>query len=206
MIAWLRGILREKHPPTLLLDLHGVGYEIEAPITTFSALPGPGEETVLHTHQIIREDAHRLYGFAERSDRDIFRLLLRVNGVGARMALAILSGMDAAAFSRCVHENDATRLERLPGIGKKTAGRLIMEMRDRLDAVSAAGAASPVGGGEYGPSGEPSPSPRAEAISALVALGLKPPDASRRIEAIDCTGLACEEIVRRALKAMGNQR
>nr|VFJ49462.1 MAG: Holliday junction DNA helicase subunit RuvA [Candidatus Kentron sp. FW]VFJ56514.1 MAG: Holliday junction DNA helicase subunit RuvA [Candidatus Kentron sp. FW] len=194
MIAQLRGILREKHPPYLLLDIHGVGYELEAPITTFSVLPEPGEELTLHTHQVIREDAHRLYGFAGRSERDVFRLLLRVSGVGAKMALAILSGMDAAAFSRCVYEGDTTALERLPGIGKKTAQRLILEMQHRLDSMSGSNASAM--------KSDASPDPRLDAISALVALGLKHPEASRRIDALDCDGLACEEIVRRALRSM----
>ncbi|VFM94812.1 MAG: Holliday junction DNA helicase subunit RuvA [Candidatus Kentron sp. G] len=201
MIAWLRGTLLEKHPPFLLLDVHGIGYELEVPITTFSLLPAPGGEVTLHTHQIIREDAHRLYGFADKSDRDIFRILLRVNGVGARMALTILSGMDAAAFSRCVYESDTTSLERLPGIGKKTAGRLIMEMHHRLDSLSTAKGTSTPGTR----TGDFTPDPKAEAVSALVALGLKPPDASRRINSIDCEGLACEEIVRRVLQAMGRR-
>ncbi|MBT8421151.1 MAG: Holliday junction branch migration protein RuvA [Gammaproteobacteria bacterium] len=194
-------MVREKHPPSILLDVHGVGYELEAPITTFSVLPEPGREVALHIHQTIREDAHRLYGFADRSDRDVFRLLLKINGVGARMALAILSGMDAQAFSRCVYESDTTSLERLPGIGKKTAQRLIMEMRHRLDSVSVIDTSAIVGTQNRGMQS----TPRAEAISALVALGLKPPDAGRRIDAINCEGLACEEIVRRALQAMGKK-
>nr|VFJ92375.1 MAG: Holliday junction DNA helicase subunit RuvA [Candidatus Kentron sp. LFY]VFK21309.1 MAG: Holliday junction DNA helicase subunit RuvA [Candidatus Kentron sp. LFY] len=196
MIAWLRGILREKHPPYLLIDVRGVGYELEAPITTFSVLPEIGEEFTLHTHQIIREDTHRLYGFSGRSERDVFRLLLRVSGVGAKMALAILSGMDAATFSRCVHEGDTITLERLPGIGKKTAQRLIMEMQHRLfDYASKPGTALVA-------DSDVSPGPKLDAISALVALGLKPPEASRRVDALDCDGLACEEIVRRALQSM----
>nr|VFK52626.1 MAG: Holliday junction DNA helicase subunit RuvA [Candidatus Kentron sp. TUN]VFK53146.1 MAG: Holliday junction DNA helicase subunit RuvA [Candidatus Kentron sp. TUN]VFK55709.1 MAG: Holliday junction DNA helicase subunit RuvA [Candidatus Kentron sp. TUN] len=193
MIAQLRGILREKHPPYLLIDVHGIGYELEAPITTFSILPELGEKLTLYTHQIIREDAHRLYGFAGRSERDTFRLLLRVSGVGAKMALAILSGMDAVAFSRCVHEGDAKSLERLPGIGKKTAQRLIIEMQHRFDPIPER---APVVGGIM------IPGPKLDAISALIALGLKRPEASRRIEAMDCDGLACEEIVRRALQSM----
>jgi len=198
MIAWLQGILREKYPPTLVLDVHGVGYELEAPITTFSALPVLGEQVSLYIHQLIREDSHRLYGFSRRPERDIFRLLLRVNGVGAKMALAILSGMDATAFSRCVQEGDTASLERLPGIGKKTAQRLIMEMGHRLASVS-------IPEGEVVGKGNvlPSQTPEAEAISALVALGFKPQDATRRIRVLDCQGLACEEIVRRALQAIG---
>nr|VFK27653.1 MAG: Holliday junction DNA helicase subunit RuvA [Candidatus Kentron sp. MB]VFK33030.1 MAG: Holliday junction DNA helicase subunit RuvA [Candidatus Kentron sp. MB]VFK75701.1 MAG: Holliday junction DNA helicase subunit RuvA [Candidatus Kentron sp. MB] len=192
MIARLQGILREKYPPYFLLDVHGIGYELEAPITVFSVLPEPGEEVILYTHEIMREDIHRLYGFAERSERDVFRLLLRVPGVGAKMALAILSGMDVTAFSRCVHEGDISALSRLPGIGKKTAQRLIMEMQHRLAPLSGQDAASAV---------LPT-SPKQDAISALVALGLKQDDASRRIDALDCDGLTCEEMVRCALQSM----
>nr|VFK65918.1 MAG: Holliday junction DNA helicase subunit RuvA [Candidatus Kentron sp. UNK]VFK71602.1 MAG: Holliday junction DNA helicase subunit RuvA [Candidatus Kentron sp. UNK] len=194
MIARLQGILHEKHPPYLLLDIHGVGYEIEAPITTFSALPELGREVTLHIHQIIREDVHRLYGFAGKPERDTFRLLLRVSGVGAKMGLAILSGMDAAAFSRCVREGDTISLERLPGIGKKTAQRLIMEMQHRLDVTS--GSSASITGDTM------APDPKSDAISALVALGLKFSEATRRVDAFDCHGLPCEEIVRYALQSM----
>nr|VFK47006.1 MAG: Holliday junction DNA helicase subunit RuvA [Candidatus Kentron sp. TC]VFK60012.1 MAG: holliday junction DNA helicase RuvA [Candidatus Kentron sp. TC] len=193
MIAQLQGILRERQPPYLLLDVHGVGYEIEAPITTFSSLPELGRKLTLHIHQVVREDVHRLYGFAGKPERDTFRLLLRVSGVGAKMGLAILSGMDAAAFSRCVRDGDAASLERLPGIGKKTAQRLIMEMQHRLDSapgpnISITGDAMP-------------PNPKSDAISALVALGFKVPEANRCVDAFDCHGLPCEEIVRRALQS-----
>nr|VFK78775.1 MAG: Holliday junction DNA helicase subunit RuvA [Candidatus Kentron sp. SD] len=194
MIARLQGILREKHPPSLLLDVHDVGYELEAPISTFSVLPELGEELALYTHQIIREDTQRLYGFAEKPERDAFRLLLRVSGVGAKMALTILSGMDAAALSRCVHKGDAASLERLPGIGKKTAQRLIMEMQHRLDSLSKPNTLSAGDGA--------APDPKSDAIDVLLALGLKLSEASRRIDALDCDGLACEEIARRALQSM----
>ena len=199
MIAWLKGVLRDKQPPWLLIDVGGIGYELQAPMTTFTALPGTGTEIVLFAHQVVRDDAHQLFGFAERSERDVFRQLLKVNGVGAKMALAILSGMDAATLGRCVLEGDTTSLARLPGIGKKTAERLVIEMRDRLGP-------SPMDGGAGARLGTDTPQGAAdapaEAVSALIALGLKPPEASRRVSAIDCAGLACEEIVRLALKAM----
>ena len=139
VIGWLSGTLRAKHPPQLLLDVSGVGYELEAPMTTFYDLPGVGEEVTLFTHLAVREDAHTLYAFAKLSDRDLFRSLLRVNGVGAKLALTILSGMDGPSFARCVQESDTAALVRLPGVGKKTAERLIIELRDRLDAVGAGG-------------------------------------------------------------------
>ena len=121
MIAWMHGVLREKHPPLLLVDIGGVGYEMEAPMTTFYDLPAVGEPVTLHLHHVVREDAQHLYAFARRAERDLFRRLLRVSGVGAKLGLAILSGMDAGGFSRCVLEGDAASLSRLPGIGKKTA-------------------------------------------------------------------------------------
>ena len=200
MIGWIHGVLREKHPPLLIVDTGGVGYEMEAPMTTFYDLPATGEPVTLHVHHLVREDAQHLYAFARRAERDVFRKLLRVSGVGARLGLAILSGMDAREFSRCVLEGDTVRLSGLPGIGKKTAQRLVMEMRDRVEA------GAPGAGGAYTGTGAGAApredDPVAEAIHALVALGLKPPEASRRVHAVDSAGLACEEIVRRALKAM----
>ena len=198
MIAWMHGVLREKHPPLLLVDTGGVGYEMEAPMTTFYDLPTIGEPVTLYLHHLVREDAQQLYGFARRAERDLFRQLLRVSGVGAKLGLAILSGMDAGGFARCVLEGDGASLSRLPGIGKKTAQRLIMEMRDKMDEASHGVAVSLTGVG-------PAPrrdDPVAEAVGALIALGLKPPEASRRVHAVGTDGLACEEIVRRALQAM----
>jgi Holliday junction DNA helicase RuvA len=199
MIAWLKGVLRDKRPPWLLIDIGGIGYEVQAPMTTFSALPSTGTEVVLFAHQVVRDDAHQLFGFAQRTERDVFRQLLKVNGVGAKMALAILSGMDAATLGRCVLEGDTTSLSRLPGIGKKTAERLVIEMRDRLGPLPAGGEAGSSAGG-FAPASEMDPA--AEAVSALIALGLKPPEASRRVAAVDGGSLACEDIVRLALKAM----
>ncbi len=199
MIAWLKGILRDKQPPWLLIDVGGVGYELQASMTTFTALPSTGSDVTLFAHQIVRDDAHQLYGFSQRGERDVFRQLLKVNGVGAKMALAILSGMDAVTLRRCILEADTTRLSRLPGIGKKTAERLVVEMRDRLGALPASGLPGTAVDG--GPMVEPM-DPAAEAVSALIALGLKAPEASRRVAAVDCTDLASEDIVRVALKAM----
>ena len=200
MIAWMHGVLREKHPPLLLVDTGGVGYEMEAPMTTFYDLPAVGEPVTLHLHHVVREDAQQLYAFGRRAERDLFRQLLRVSGVGAKLGLAILSGMDASRFARCVLEGDGASLSRLPGIGKKTAERLIMEMRDRIEAESS-GAASGLAatGATTAPHRD---DPVAEAVRALIALGLKPAEASRRVQAVGADGLACEEIVRRALQSM----
>jgi len=199
VIAWLKGVLRDKQPPWLLVDVGGVGYELQASMTTFTALPKTGTEVALFAHQVVRDDAHQLFGFAERTERDVFRQLLKVNGVGAKVALAILSGMDTATLGRCVLEGDTASLARLPGIGKKTAERLVIEMRDRLGPLPAAGRP---GAPLDGTSPDAAPDPAAEAVSALVALGLKPPEASRRVSAIERADLACEDIVRLALKAM----
>ena len=136
MIGLLRGRILDKQPPRLLLDVQGVGYEIDAPMTTFYDLPDVGAEVTLFTHLAVREDAHTLYGFILLSDRDLFRSLLKVNGVGARLALTILSGMESQTFVACVQGGDAAALVKLPGIGKKTAERLIIELRDRLEASS----------------------------------------------------------------------
>ena len=141
----MHGVLREKHPPLLLVDTGGVGYEMEAPMTTFYELPAVGEPVTLHLHHVVRDDGQHLYAFARRAERDLFRQLLRVSGVGAKLGLAILSGMDAGGFGRCVLEGDSASLSRLPGIGRKTAERLIMEMRDRVDADAPLAAPGPAG-------------------------------------------------------------
>ena len=198
MIAWMRGVLREKHPPALLVDVGGVGYEMEAPMTTFYDLPPAGETVTLHVHHLVRDDAQHLYAFSDRAERDVFRQLLRVSGVGAKLGLAILSGMDARGFERCVLEGDTAGLARLPGIGKKTAQRLVMEMRDRVGALSAGTVPTHPGATTAARRDEPV----AEAVSALIALGVKPPEASRRVHAVGTDGLACEEIVRLALQSM----
>ena len=195
MIGRLRGVLVHKQPPFLLVECNGVGYEGEAPMSTFSGLPAAGEPVTLLTHLAVREDAHILYGFATEAERGLFRSLLKVTGVGAKMALAILSGMDAQEFHRCVHSDDLAALTRLPGIGRKTAQRLVVEMRDRLDAPAAAGAGRPVAG--PGGAGE---EPVAEAVSALIALGYKPADAGRMVRGVRSEGLGSEEIIRAALQ------
>lgn len=197
MIGRLRGILVDKQAPHLLLEVQGVGYEIEAPMSTFYDLPALGMEVTLFTHLLVREDAHVLCGFATTAERALFRSLIRVSGVGAKLALAILSGISAEGFARCVQNQDAATLTRLPGIGKKTAERLIIEMRDRLENFA--------GGSDIHQSRDAGSarldSPIEDAVSALVSLGYKPPEASRLVRAVDCVDLPSEEIIRRALQA-----
>ncbi|MBL8259888.1 MAG: Holliday junction branch migration protein RuvA [Candidatus Competibacteraceae bacterium] len=196
MIGRLRGLLAWKRPPHLLIDANGVGYELEASLTTFQTLPELGAEVVLFTHLAVREDAHALYGFASTDERALFRNLIRVAGIGPRLALLILSGMSADAFVRCVRDGDALALTRLPGIGKKTAERLIIEMRDRIGELALGPA---TGAGGKAPAAAASPSE--DAVSALVALGYKLPEASRMVQAIEAEGLSSEALIRQALQA-----
>jgi Holliday junction DNA helicase RuvA len=195
VIGRLRGTLLDKKPPSLLLDVNGVGYEVEAPMTTFYDLPETGNEITLHTHLVVREDAQLLYGFSRESDRRLFRQLIKVTGVGAKMAIAILSGTSASEFARCVQEGDITTLTRIPGIGKKTAERLVVEMRDRLASgeEAVAGVALPT-------HVERPADAVGDAVSALIALGYKPQEASRWVRGVDSSGLSSEEIIRQALQ------
>jgi len=199
MIGRLVGELIQKKPPQLLLDVNGVGYEIEASMTTFYDLPDIGQRTVLLTHMVVREDAHLLYGFATEAERTTFRHLIKVNGVGAKLALTILSGMSGAELARCVHDNNVTALVKLPGIGKKTAERLIIELRDKLkDLLPVSGSGVTATGGARV---ELVINPEEEAISALEALGYKPQEASKMVRALDTNGLSSEDIIRQALQS-----
>jgi Holliday junction DNA helicase RuvA len=191
MIGRLRGTLIRKEPPALLVDVGGVGYELEAPMTTFYDLPATGETVTLFTHLVVREDAHLLFGFVRESQRRLFRNLLKVNGVGPRVALAVLSGLSDDEFVRAVQGNDIDRLTRVPGIGKKTAERLIIEMRDKLEYELPAEMPVPANG-----------DPVSEAVTALIALGYKPNEASRMVRAVSSAGLGTEDIIRQALKGM----
>ncbi|MBK8958055.1 MAG: Holliday junction branch migration protein RuvA [Proteobacteria bacterium] len=196
MIGRITGVLIEMRPPQLIVDCNGVGYEIEAPMTTIWALPEINQKVSLYTHLTVREDAHLLYGFVTESERALFRSLLKVNGVGTKMALVILSGMDADAFAECVHAGDTARLTALPGIGKKTAERLIIEMRDRVEPV-VVGVSAPLKAGN----------PRtvdaaADAVAGLIALGYKPHEASRFVHGLDTEGMKSEEIIRVVLKSL----
>ena len=194
MIARLYGKLVLKQPPQLLIDVGGVGYEVEAPMSTFYELPEPGEMITVLTHLIVRDDAHILFGFASESERTLFRSLIRVSGVGPKMALTILSGISAGDFMLCVQNRDVGALTCLPGIGKKTAERLLVEMQDRLElpgaVISATGFAT-----------AGSTSPVNDAVSALVALGFKQADADRMIKQVVADDMSSEELIREALKA-----
>ncbi len=194
MIGLLRGRVLSRQPPLLLLEVNGVGYEVEAPMSTFYDLPAGDEPVILYTHLMVRDDAHTLFGFIRERDRALFRMLLRVNGVGGKMALAILSGMTADEFSLNVQAGDVAALTRLPGVGKKTAERLIIEMRDRLEKLE--GGASPAA---TAPAGRAAAD--GDAVDALVALGYRPAEASRMVRAVFAPELDTEGLIRAALQA-----
>jgi Holliday junction DNA helicase RuvA len=202
MIGRIRGTLVHKQPPDILVDVAGVGYELQVPMTTLFQLPALGTEVTLVTHFAVREDAQQLYGFIDETDRSLFRQLVRVSGVGPKLALTILSGMDAASFARCVQQGDLSSLVALPGVGKKTAERLLVEMRDKLKGwLEQMDDAAPAPGGGVALT---RPADRvADAEGALVALGYKPAEASRAVAAVnDETVDNSEELIRRALKSM----
>lgn len=194
MIGRLRGTLLNKQPPTLLIEVGGVGYDVEAPLSTFAVLPAVNQEAILHTHLAVREDAQVLYGFATLGERDLFRDLIKVSGIGAKLALTILSGTDADELARCVRDDDVAALTRLPGIGRKTAQRLLVELRDRMPGDLAGGPGA--GGGTARPQ-----SPENDAREALISLGFKPDDAARRLREVADPSLSAEELIRRALQA-----
>jgi len=193
MIGFLNGTLVARHPPQLLVDVGGVGYELEAPMSTFYQLPETGQPVRILTHLLVREDAHVLYGFATEAERQLFRSLIKVSGVGARIALAILSGISVEAFVRCVQGADAASLTRIPGVGRKTADRLIVEMRDRLEQAGSALAQSMPAGAEG--------SATDEAFGALVALGYRPPEAQRLLKLVADPAQNTEGLIRAALQA-----
>ncbi len=201
MIGRIKGILIEKYPPGLLVDVAGIGYEVEAPMSVFYKLPDAGAEVTLYTHFVVREDAQLLYGFTNRNERELFRTLIKVNGVGPKLALTILSGIEGEAFVRCVHENDSATLVKLPGVGKKTAERLIVEMRDKLDNWAPAPLldGTPLG---MEPVGTVSADVEQEAVSALITLGYKPQQASKVVGKIYSDGITSEELIRQSLKSM----
>jgi len=201
MIGRIRGNLAHKQPPEILVEVGGVGYEIQVPMTTLFRLPELGQEVSLVTHFVVREDAQLLYGFIDEQDRTLFRQLIKVNGVGPKLGLTILSGMDAASFVRCVQREDIAALVALPGVGKKIAERLLIEMRDKLkgwlaqaDGADATGATTIVSA--------PETDIVADAEGALIALGYKPQEASRMVTAVNDDAIDdSEELIRRALKA-----
>lgn len=197
MIGFLRGKLAAKQPPQLLIDVGGVGYEVEAPMSTFYELPAVGADVNLFTHLVVREDAHILFAFGSERERRLFRELLKVSNVGPKLALSLLSGMSVDAFALCVEANDADTLVRIPGVGRKTAERLIIEMRDRLKHLGA------IAGAPLAP-GKPmdaSAGAQAEAFSALIALGYKPAEVTRLLRAVDSSVHTVEEVIRRALQS-----
>ncbi|EAS46382.1 Holliday junction DNA helicase RuvA [marine gamma proteobacterium HTCC2207] len=199
MIGRLQGKVIEKQAPDLLIDVQGVGYEVLVSLNTFFGVPGVGEITTLHTHFVVREDVQQLYGFGTQSERQLFRHLIKVNGVGPKMALAILSGMSANDFAICVHNNDIATLVKLPGVGKKTAERLLIEMRDKIGDMDATAAGSATGAQEA------KPDISQEAESALIALGYKPADAAKIISRVATESVNdAGELIRLALKSMGS--
>lgn len=202
MIGRLQGILLEKSAPELLVDVHGVGYELQAPMSTFAMLGNLGDSVLLYTHLAIREDAHQLYGFSDKSQRTLFRTLIKVSGVGPKLALAILSGMDVNAFASCVHNQDTVALTKLPGVGKKTAERLIVEMKDRLKEWQAP---APLWQAADQVEQASADQILQEAESALVALGYKPAEAARMLNKVAGESSSAEELIRQALKqTLGN--
>lgn len=204
MLSRLTGVVIEKQPPYLVLEVHGVGYELQMSMNCFYQLPALGEATVLFTHHWIREDAQLLYGFKDRSARTLFRSLIKVNGVGPKLALAILSGLSVSQFILAVERNDPSVLIKLPGVGKKTAERLIIEMRDRCQGL----AIEPL---EYGLSSDGSalPTHRSDstaehsAVAALIALGYKAVEAQRLIRQVVQPEMDCETLIRQALRSLG---
>ena len=201
MISYLVGQLVEKSTPWLVIEVNGVGYDVQASLNTFTDLPALGAEIKLLTHFVVREDAQLLYGFADQSERQLFRTLIKINGVGAKLALAILSGMDAAAFSHCIIASDVASLTRLPGVGKKTAERLIVEMKDRLQEWHVDLLAEQVDGA--GSTSSSQSTILAEAETALIALGYKPVEASKSLAKLDFSEIdSSEAAIRAALKTM----
>jgi len=205
LIGRIRGILIEKAPGHALVECSGLGYEVDIPYTTFFHLPETGQEVTLHTHFAVREDAQSLYGFASRLDRNLFRLLIKVNGVGPKLAVGILSGLDAQQFIRCVEARDVSALVKLPGVGKKTAERLLIEMADRIGQLE--GQFTPTVPGSAAPGGsttapQASHDARDEAEAALIALGYKPQEAAKAISKVAEPDMTSEALIRLALRNM----
>ena len=204
MIGRLNGIILEKNPPELLIEVQGVCYEVSSPMSTFYSLNAPNQKVILHTHLIVREDSHQLYGFINKTERRLFRTLLKVSGIGPKVALAILSSISPDEFVRSVMDNDSHALVKLPGIGKKTAERLIIEMRDRLkdwfDGISMSEIPMRA---DFTTSNT---SAFNEAITALVALGYKQQEAQKSVQAIATADMASEEIIRQALRTIADKK
>jgi Holliday junction DNA helicase RuvA len=195
MIGRLKGVVLNKQAPDLLLDVGGVGYELLVPLNTFFEVPEIGETVTLHTHFVVREDAQQLYGFSQLEERVLFRHLIKVNGVGPKMALAILSGMSVKEFSRCVQRDEMATLVKIPGVGKKTAQRLLIEMRDKISSI-ADDSSEPV-------TEQVTQDISLEAESALTALGYRPQDAAKMVNRVAGEHITnAEQLIRAALKSM----
>lgn len=200
MIGFLRGILLDKQPPFITLDVNGVGYELEVPMSTLFQLPETGKQLELHTHLVVREDAQLLFGFYSRKDRQMFRELIRLKGVGPKLALALMSGMSGDELIACVQAEDIARLTKVPGVGKKTAERLLVELKGKFkDWDVPAGVALPFADvtSNYSTNAEQ------DAVSALVSLGFKPAEASKAVRAVFAEDLRSEELIRLALRGLG---
>ena len=185
MIGRLSGKLAAKHPPQVLLEVNGVGYELDVPMSTFYGLPATGDPVSLYTHLVVREDAHTLYGFGTLEERSTFRQLIKISGVGARTALAVLSGLSVAELSQAVAQQEASRLTRIPGIGKKTAERLLLELKGKLAEVTAPAASQHAG----------------DVVNALVALGYSEKEAAAAAKGV-APGIPLAEAIRAALKTL----
>jgi Holliday junction DNA helicase RuvA len=196
MIGRLRGTLVSKQPPWLLIDVGGVGYELEAPMSTIYDLPATGKEVILLTHHAVKEDSVALYGFMHEAERALFRSLLKISGIGAKIALAVLSGVSTADFARLVHAGDVVALTKIPGIGKKTAERIVVELRDRVDGLDHASLPGLPAGG----AGVPMDA-SGEATVALQQLGYKPAEVTRLVQKVAADGDSAEAIIRKALRA-----
>jgi len=195
MIGFLRGTLHEKQAPQVVIDVNGLGYVVETPMSSFFDLPAMGEQVMLRTHLVVREDAHILYGFLTEQERALFRSLIKVNGVGPKVALAILSGVSVGDFCSWISDDNVAALVRIPGIGKKTAERLVLDMRDRLPEQTSGSAGVTTG------LTAKALSPVDEAVSALVALGYKQSDAEKRVRAVANDDANSEQLIRSALQS-----
>ncbi|MGX1924623.1 Holliday junction branch migration protein RuvA [Vibrio sp. NH-7] len=203
MIGRLRGILIEKQPPELLIEVNGIGYEVQMPMSCFYELPNVGEEAIIYIHFVVREDAQLLYGFNTVKERALFREVIKANGVGPKLGLGILSGMTASQFVASVEREDISTLVKLPGVGKKTAERLVVEMKDRLKGWSAGDLFTPfTDAAPVDSTPTATNSAEEEAVSALLALGYKPTQASKVVAQIIKPGMSSEELIRDALKSM----
>ncbi len=201
MIGRLRGIILEKQPPEVLIEINGVGYEVFMPMSCFYELPDRGQEAIIFTHFVVREDAQLLYGFNDKQERALFRELIKVNGVGPKLALAILSGMSAQQFVHAVEQEQVSVLIKLPGVGKKTAERLVVEMKDRFKGLNGDLFNNNSDLPPLSPSKSADNDAEAEAVSALVALGYKPQEASRLVSKVMKPNTDCETLIREALRA-----